>query len=92
MISNINYKKKPNRTYQICVKCVMDTSDPWIEFDSDGICNHCKDYSKKIFKSKENSSKNNQTLDKMFDVIKKKRNSITKNSRWRYKVSIKLSG
>ena len=28
--------------YQICTRCVMDTSDPDIVFDSDGVCNHCK--------------------------------------------------
>ena len=22
----------------------MDTTDPWIEFDANGICNHCKTY------------------------------------------------
>lgn len=27
---------------KICTKCIMDTTDPDIEFDSDGICNHCK--------------------------------------------------
>ncbi len=31
--------KKP---YQICVKCVMDTSDPDIEFDENGVCSHCQ--------------------------------------------------
>ncbi len=30
--------------YQICSRCVMDTSDPDIVFDSEGICNHCTDY------------------------------------------------
>ena len=30
-----------NRTYQVCKRCVMDTSDPSISFDSDGICDHC---------------------------------------------------
>ena len=29
------------RTYQECARCVMDTSDPEIEFDNDGVCNHC---------------------------------------------------
>lgn len=29
-----------HRTYQICTKSVMDTSDPWISFDADGVCNH----------------------------------------------------
>ena len=28
-------------TYQVCTRCVMDTSDPAITFDADGICNHC---------------------------------------------------
>ena len=28
-------------TYQICKRCVMDTSDPDIVFDNQGVCNHC---------------------------------------------------
>ena len=32
------------REYQICTKCVMDTSDPNITFDEDGICSHCKSF------------------------------------------------
>lgn len=28
--------------YRQCTKCVMDTSDPDIEFDENGICNHCR--------------------------------------------------
>ncbi|MEM0449102.1 MAG: N-acetyl sugar amidotransferase [Methanomassiliicoccales archaeon] len=34
------------RPYQICTKCVMDTSDPEITFDENGVCNHChrRDY------------------------------------------------
>lgn len=30
--------------YQICRRCVMDTSDPNIIFSYQGICNHCLDY------------------------------------------------
>lgn len=35
---------KPSNSmrYQICTRCVMDTSDPLIEFDSAGVCNHCR--------------------------------------------------
>lgn len=33
-----------SRTYQQCSRCVMDTTDPDIFFDQQGICNHCKDY------------------------------------------------
>ena len=29
------------REYRICLRCIMDTSDPDIDFDADGNCNHC---------------------------------------------------
>ena len=29
------------RPYQICLRCIMDTSDPDIVFDAAGLCNHC---------------------------------------------------
>lgn len=32
------------RPYQMCVRCIMDTSDPFIEFDAEGVCNHCHHY------------------------------------------------
>lgn len=31
------------REYQICTRCIMDTSDPDISFDANGVCNHCKE-------------------------------------------------
>jgi hypothetical protein len=34
----------PKRNYQICTRCVMDTTDPWIRFDKSGCCNHCSDF------------------------------------------------
>jgi N-acetyl sugar amidotransferase len=30
--------------YEICSRCIMDTSDPEIVFDVNGICNHCQAY------------------------------------------------
>lgn len=30
--------------YQVCVRCVMDTSDPEIKFDAQGVCNHCREF------------------------------------------------
>jgi N-acetyl sugar amidotransferase len=33
-----------SRPYQICSRCIMDTSDPEITFDDDGICHHCHEY------------------------------------------------
>ena len=29
---------------RICVRCVMDTTDPFIAFRADGTCNHCNDF------------------------------------------------
>jgi N-acetyl sugar amidotransferase len=30
--------------HQECARCVMDTSDPWITFNDEGVCNHCLAY------------------------------------------------
>jgi len=32
------------REYQICTRCVMDTTAPEIVFDEKGVCNFCRDY------------------------------------------------
>lgn len=34
--------------YRICNRCIMDTTDREIEFDENGICNHCKSAQKKL--------------------------------------------
>jgi len=52
--------------YQICKKCIMDTSDPDIFFDKKGICNHCARYEKV---SNSVLSKNN--LESIIEKIKK---------------------
>ena len=31
-------------TYQMCARCVMDTSDPDITFDAGGVCCHCLEF------------------------------------------------
>jgi len=36
------------RKYQICKNCVMDTSDPKICFDEDGICDNCISFKKNV--------------------------------------------
>lgn len=30
--------------YQICTRCIMDTTDPDIIFDNEGVCNHCRSF------------------------------------------------
>ena len=34
----------PTTAYRMCVRCIMDTSDPDIHFDAAGVCNHCHRY------------------------------------------------
>lgn len=36
------------RLYQICTRCIMDTTAPEIEFDAQGVCNFCKKYDRRV--------------------------------------------
>lgn len=36
------------KKYKICKRCVMDTTDPLIEFDENGVCNHCQQAEKAL--------------------------------------------
>ncbi len=60
-----------NKEYQICTNCVMDTTDPEITFNKDGICNHCIEFydvtSKRWFPNAEGEKK----LDTIYKKIKK---------------------
>lgn len=46
----MNYSENPytkllhKHPHQECTRCVMNTSDPWITFDGEGLCSHCKAY------------------------------------------------
>ena len=35
---------KQDTSYQECMRCIMDTGDPEISFNAEGICNHCRDF------------------------------------------------
>ncbi|HEX4877931.1 MAG TPA: N-acetyl sugar amidotransferase, partial [Chitinophagaceae bacterium] len=37
-----------NRTYQMCTRCIMDTTDPDIVFDEQGVCNHCTGFIERL--------------------------------------------
>lgn len=34
--------------YRRCTRCVMDTTDPEISFDEQGVCNHCRHFEKLV--------------------------------------------
>ena len=40
--------KREGVIHKICTKCIMDTSDPNIEFDGNGVCNHCRTAEEKL--------------------------------------------
>ena len=57
------------RDYQCCSRCVMDTSDPEIQFDEFGVCNHCKEFILKRL-SLANRKPDPDGLREMFQSIK----------------------
>ena len=62
--------------YQICTRCVMDTTDPDIVFDEKGHCNHCNDYFERIthqiYKGEESDRELDGIVAKMKEVGKNK--------------------
>lgn len=44
----MNTSKIKIREYQRCTQCVMDTSDSKIQFDENGVCDHCRNFEKNI--------------------------------------------
>lgn len=59
-----------NRPYQICTRCVMDTSDPEIEFDPNGVCNHCHRHDEKVAAATFSRSDAGEQLDRQVGRIK----------------------
>jgi len=55
--------------YQICTRCVMDTSDPEIVFDEHGVCNHCREFDeitrKRWFPNKEGERRLSEIVEKI---------------------------
>ncbi len=74
------------KTYRQCVRCVMDTTDPQIQFDEAGICNHCTAY---LQKRKELQALKKLGAEHLEEVIKKiKRKGKNK----KYDVLLGISG
>lgn len=38
----------PKNKHRVCIKCVMDTSDPRIVFDDSGVCDYCNNFDEVI--------------------------------------------
>jgi N-acetyl sugar amidotransferase len=56
--------------YKICKRCIMDTTDPNIQFDKDGVCNHCRNYEERARKELHYDEAGRQMLNRLIDKIK----------------------
>jgi N-acetyl sugar amidotransferase len=56
--------------YQICNRCIMDTSDQEIKFDDLGNCNHCNDAMERATKVWFPNENGEKYLDEVFEKIK----------------------
>jgi N-acetyl sugar amidotransferase len=58
-------------SYKICTRCLMDTTDPNIVFDENGVCNHCHDHDR-LMKQKVIAGKaGEEYLQKLVDEMKR---------------------
>lgn len=60
-----------SREYQICANCIMDTTDPNINFDERGWCDYCNNYHKNILPNWHPNAEGERELMKVIDRIKK---------------------
>lgn len=60
-----------SREYQICTNCIMDTTDPNINFDERGWCDYCNNYHKNILPNWHPDAEGERELMKVIDRIKK---------------------
>jgi len=57
-------------SYQICSRCVMDTSDPAIIFNEQGHCNHCTEFIEKRAHFSYKGTESDQALETLIKQIK----------------------
>lgn len=66
---SVDSMERTSKPYQICTRCVMDTSDPLIYFDADGVCSHCHEFEEETIKgwfpNEEGKTRLKQMIDQM---------------------------
>lgn len=69
MVYLIKMEAEMVKEYQICTRCIMDTTDPNIVFDEYGVCNHCREFdevkSKNWFPNEDGKIKLKEIVDKI---------------------------
>ena len=69
MKKKVEIKERP---YQVCTCCVMDTSDPDITFDENGVCQRCNEFKERILPSWNYGKGHEEELKKLIEDIKRK--------------------
>ncbi|MHB8108416.1 MAG: N-acetyl sugar amidotransferase [Syntrophorhabdaceae bacterium] len=59
------------RKYQICTRCIMDTTDPDITFDERGWCDYCQNFDKNILPNWHTDERGRRKLEQIADNIRK---------------------
>jgi hypothetical protein len=62
--------KISDRQYQICCRCIMDTTDPNIGFDDQGCCDYCNNFDCLIKPNWNTASVGGRQLAQMGDAIR----------------------
>lgn len=68
-IPAINSVREPG-SYQMCTRCVMDTTDTEIKFTKSGVCNHCEEAAVRIANEVVAGQKGKQTLEAIAARVK----------------------
>lgn len=55
---------------QVCTRCVMDTTDPSITFDHQGVCNHCYRYDE-LAKTRLFARRGTELLERLVDEVRR---------------------
>lgn len=58
--------------YQICTRCILDTTVPGIEFDDEGVCSYCKQYDNQVQDMFHYDAAGQKTLEAVIAEIKRK--------------------
>ena len=59
------------RDYKVCTNCVMDTTDSVIQFDKNGMCDHCHNYYENILPNWHPDKEGKRRLNEIVGQIKK---------------------
>ncbi len=59
-----------SKPYQCCTNCIMDTTDPEIKFDENGVCDHCNNFHTNILPNWKSGPEGEKDLMKLVAKIK----------------------